>query len=40
MCGPLLVVAIHGLLIFGLDKNAFVAIGTFGFSVPFPVLKK
>ena len=29
----------HGLLSFESDKNAFVAIGTFGFSVPLAVLK-
>ena len=32
--------AMHGLLEFGTDKNAFVAIGTFGLSVPLAVLKK
>ena len=29
----LLMAAMHGLLDFGSDKNTFVAIGTFGFSV-------
>ena len=32
-------VAMHGLLDFGRDKNAFVATGTFGFSVPLAALK-
>ena len=39
MFGSLLMVAMHGLLSFGSDKNAFVEIGTFGFSVPLAVLK-
>ena len=30
----LMAAAMHGLLDFGSDKNAFHAIGTFGFSVP------
>ena len=34
MFGSLLMVAMHGLFSFGSDKNAFVAIETFGFSVP------
>ena len=37
MFGSLLMVAMHGLLSFGSDKNAFVAIR---FSVPLVVLKK
>ena len=40
MFGFLLMVAMHGLLDFGTDKNAFVATGTFGFSVPLAALKK
>ena len=36
----LLMVAMHGLLDFGTDKNAFVATGTFGFLVPLAALKK
>ena len=40
MFGFLLMVAMHSLFDFGSDKNAFVAIGTFGFSVPLPPLKK
>ena len=40
MFGFLLMVAIHGLLDFGTDKNVFVATGTFGFSVPLAALKK
>ena len=39
MCGALLMAAMHGLLDFGTDKNAFVAIGTFGFLVPLAALK-
>ena len=39
MFGFLLMVAMHGLLDFGTDKNAFVATGTFGFSVSLAVLK-
>ena len=35
----LLMVAMHGLLDFGTDKNAFVATGTFGFLVPLAALK-
>ena len=31
MAGSLLMVAMYGLLSFGSDKNAFGAIGTFGF---------
>ena len=38
--GFLLMVAMHGLLDFGTDKNAFVATGTFGFLVPLAALKK
>ena len=37
--GSLLIVAMHGLLSFESDKNAFVAIVTFGVSVPLAVLK-
>ena len=37
--GFLLMVARHGLLDFGTDKNAFVVTGTFGFSVPLAALK-
>ena len=40
MFGFLPMVAMHGLLDFGTDKNAFVATGTFGFSVPLADLKK
>ena len=40
MFGFLLMVAMHGLFDFGTDKNAFVATGTFGFSVPLAALKK
>ena len=40
MLGFLLMVDMHGLLDFGTDKNAFVATGTFGFSVPLAALKK
>ena len=40
MYGVLLMVAMHGLLDFVTDKNAFVATGTFGFSVPLASLKK
>ena len=40
MFGFLPMVAMHGLLDFGTDKNAFVATGTFGFSVPLAALKK
>ena len=32
-------VAMHGLLDFGTDKNGFVAAGTVGFSVPLVALK-
>ena len=39
MFGFLLMVAMHGLLDFGTDKNAFVVTGTFGFSVPLAALK-
>ena len=39
-CFFLPMVAMHGLLDFGTDKNAFVATGTFGFSVPLATLKK
>ena len=39
MFGFLLMVAMHGLLDFGTDKNAFVATGTFGFSAPLAALK-
>ena len=39
MFGFLLMVAMHGLLDFGTDKNVFVATGTFGFSVPLAALK-
>ena len=39
MFGFLLMVAMHGLLDFGSNNNAFVAIGTFGFSVPSATLK-
>ena len=38
MFGFSLMVAMHGLLDFGTDKNAFVATGTFGFSVPLAAL--
>ena len=38
MFGSLLMVAMQGLLNVGSDKNAFVAIGAFGFSVPLTVL--
>ena len=39
MFGFLLMVAMHGLLDFGTDKNAFVATGTFGLSIPLFGLK-
>ena len=40
MVGSLLMVAMHGLLSFESDKNIFVAIGIFGFSVPLAVINK
>ena len=39
MFGSLLMAAMHGLLNFGSDNNAFVTIGTFGFSVTLAILK-
>ena len=39
MLGYLLMVAMPGLLSFGSDNNAFVAIEAFGFSVSLTVLK-
>ena len=40
MFGFLLMVAMHGLLDFGTDKNAFAVTKAFGFSVPLAALKK